>query len=369
MRFEEWIGRSETVGHRHRDALCGAVRDARSRERSSAARNAAAAAVALALLPAAAPAIGVWARRPRAARRLPAAGSAAAADVGRQPVRVPRAAARRRHADAHVDDRRRHREDRALRSPRVRQSAPRDPPAARGRGRAHRVPRHRLSRGAASRRRRAGRDARARAAPRGNAGGCPTTCCCSATPRSRSTATGSTTTAATSRTSKAIRGSSSTARCWRRCCSTCCASAAGRRRRALRVPRGAPRLRPRSVLRLRRAAAGRQVRAPVDARPRGVPDDGRHRGPALARPDDAPARRHHRRHARTRDRRAVRHAAAGRHGRARDQGRAARHRRLRARLRRARARPRVALRVDEPVEGKPDARRQAPGRAGDPPAT
>ena len=43
-------------------------------------------------------------------------------------------------------------------------------------------------------------------------------------------------------------------------------------------------------------------------------------------------------------------------------------RRLRARLRRARHGPRVAFRLDQPLEGEPDARRQAPGRAGDPQA-
>ena len=96
------------------------------------------------------------------------------------------------------------------------------------------------------------------------------------------------------------------------------------------------------------------------------------RGRARARPaalvlktaatDDAAARRHHRRLARARDRGAVLHAPARRPRRARDQGRAARRRRLRARLRRARARPGLALRLDQPLQGKPDARPQAPAR-------
>ena len=77
----------------------------------------------------------------------------------------------------------------------------------------------------------------------------------------------------------------------------------------------------------------------------------------------APARRHHRRHARTRDCRAVLHAPTGRPRRARDQGRAPRRRRFRARLRRARARPGLAFRLDQPLEGKPDARREAAGSA------
>ena len=73
----------------------------------------------------------------------------------------------------------------------------------------------------------------------------------------------------------------------------------------------------------------------------------------------AAARRHHRRHARARDRGAVLHAPARRPRRARDQDRAARQRRLRARLRRARQRPGVALRLDQPLQGEPDARPQA----------
>ena len=44
-------------------------------------------------------------RRPRAARRLPAAGAAAAPHVGRQPVRVPPAAAHRRRCHPHLDHR------------------------------------------------------------------------------------------------------------------------------------------------------------------------------------------------------------------------------------------------------------------------
>ena len=73
-----------------------------------------------------------------------------------------------------------------------------------------------------------------------------------------------------------------------------------------------------------------------------------------------PLEGHHRRHARARDRRAVRDAPARRPRRPRHQDRAPRRRRLRPRLRRARARPGVALRLDQPLQGKPDARRQAP---------
>ena len=79
---------------------------------------------------------------------------------------------------------------------------------------------------------------------------------------------------------------------------------------------------------------------------------------------DAPARRHHRRHARARDRRAVLHAPAGRPRRARDQDRAPRQRRLRPRLRQPRQRPGLALRLDQPLQGKPDARPQARRGAG-----
>ena len=68
----------------------------------------------------------------------------------------------------------------------------------------------------------------------------------------------------------------------------------------------------------------------------------------------------HRRHAGTRHRRAVRHAPARRPGRARHQDRAPRHRRLRARLRPARARAGLALRLDQPQQGEPDAGREAP---------
>jgi 3-methylfumaryl-CoA hydratase len=81
---------------------------------------------------------------------------------------------------------------------------------------------------------------------------------------------------------------------------------------------------------------------------------------------DETAYRYHCCHTRTRHRGAVRDAAACRPGRARHQGRAPRRRRLRARLRRARARAGLALRVDEPQQGKPDARREASRGAGDP---
>ena len=99
MNAKDWIGKSETVTDTVTAtpyAALSATLD-RAPERP-ARRNAAAAAVALALLPAAAPAVGDRPGRPREARRLPAAGAAAAADVGRQPVRVPRAASHRRRA-------------------------------------------------------------------------------------------------------------------------------------------------------------------------------------------------------------------------------------------------------------------------------
>ena len=79
-----------------------------------------------------------------------------------------------------------------------------------------------------------------------------------------------------------------------------------------------------------------------------------------------PLSRHPRHHPGARDRGAVLYAPACRSGRARDQDRAARRRRLRARLRRARARAGVALRLDQPQQGKPDARRQASGSGSDP---
>ena len=74
------------------------------------------------------------------------------------------------------------------------------------------------------------------------------------------------------------------------------------------------------------------------------------------------ARRNHRRHARARHRGAFLHAPTGRPRRARHQGRAARQRRLRPCLRRARARHGIALRLDQSLEGEPDARRQACAR-------
>ena len=59
---------------------------------------------------------------------------------------------------------------------------------------------------------------------------------------------------------------------------------------------------------------------------------------------------------------AVRDAPARRPRRPRHQDRAARRRRLRPRLRRPRARPGLALRLDQPLQGEPHARRQAPRR-------
>ena len=59
---------------------------------------------------------------------------------------------------------------------------------------------------------------------------------------------------------------------------------------------------------------------------------------------------------------AVRHPPARRPRRPRHQDRASRLRRLRPRLRRPRPRPGLALRLDQPLQGEPDARRQAPRR-------
>ena len=97
--LQAWVGRSETV-HDQIGATPVQALDATLDHPAAAggAGHGAAAAVALAVLPAAAPAERDRRRRPRPARRLPAAGAAAAPHVGRQPVRVPRAAARGRHA-------------------------------------------------------------------------------------------------------------------------------------------------------------------------------------------------------------------------------------------------------------------------------
>ena len=110
-------------------------------------------------------------------------GPAAAPHVGRQPVRVPHAAAHRRRADAHIDDSRRHGKKRQDGAARIRQGPPRNPSRRRsGRG-AHRIPRHRVSRSAER-----GPASRPRPPPRprarrGSANGSPTTCCSSATRR------------------------------------------------------------------------------------------------------------------------------------------------------------------------------------------
>ena len=88
MNLRDWIGRTETVTDTITAtpyAALSATLD-RSADRPADGHGAAAA-VALAVFPAAAPAVRDRSRRPREARRLPAAGAAAAADVGRQPVR------------------------------------------------------------------------------------------------------------------------------------------------------------------------------------------------------------------------------------------------------------------------------------------
>ena len=82
------------------------------------------------------------------ARRLPAAGEPAAADVGRRPPRVPRADPDRRRADPHLDHRRRAPARRQDRRAGVRHRAPRD--RARRPAAAHRGARHRLPRPAAA---------------------------------------------------------------------------------------------------------------------------------------------------------------------------------------------------------------------------
>ena len=64
-------------------------------------------------------------------------------------------------AHARVDDRRRHGKERPHRHAGVRQGATRDPPRRRTGRRAHRIPRHRLPRGAQARRRRAAAQGRA----------------------------------------------------------------------------------------------------------------------------------------------------------------------------------------------------------------
>ena len=83
MNLQEWIGKSEAVSDIATAtpyAALAATLD-RAPERPSA-RHAATRVVALALLSSASSAIGNWARRPRQARRILAAGAAAASDVG-----------------------------------------------------------------------------------------------------------------------------------------------------------------------------------------------------------------------------------------------------------------------------------------------
>ena len=147
--------------HHPPDAGGSARGHARPSCRPGGKRHAAAAAVALALLPAPASAVRDRPRRARPARRLPAAGAAAAAHVGRQPVRVPRADTRRRPGGAHLDHRRRDGQGRTHRPAGLRQGAPRAALQRRRRAGAGRVPRHRLPRGATARRRGAAAAARA----------------------------------------------------------------------------------------------------------------------------------------------------------------------------------------------------------------
>ena len=190
-------------GHHHRGAGGRAVRHARSRRSRARHRHAAAAALALALLPADGTPERARSRRPCPARRLPATGAAAAPDVGRQPARIRPPAARRRRGPAHVADRRRDEQERALRAARLRHRRARD--RQRRRRRDPRGARHRLPR-AARPGRTGGRAARRRATRLSRARSSPTTCCSFATRRSPSTATASTTTAATSPRSRAIPG-------------------------------------------------------------------------------------------------------------------------------------------------------------------
>ena len=104
----DWIGKTETRADVGRAwAGGGVIGDARSRGSAAAAGRSIAAAVALAVFPGPAPGLGAGSRWPRAARRVAAAGSAAAAHVGREPVRVSSSLARRRPDDAR-DSRHRH---------------------------------------------------------------------------------------------------------------------------------------------------------------------------------------------------------------------------------------------------------------------
>ena len=128
------------------------------------------------------PPVGDRPRRPSAARRLPAAGAIAKAHVGRQPVRIPVAAARGRRDHPDIDDRRCHGEKRAQRVAGVRARAPRSPP--RGAPEPALVEFHDIVYREAPK---AG-DAVPPPTPApparpGNANGFPTTCCCSGIPR------------------------------------------------------------------------------------------------------------------------------------------------------------------------------------------
>ena len=176
--FADWLGRTEerrdTITATPSAALAATLDRRRSPTR---ARHAAAAALALALLPAAAPAMRDRRRRPPEARRLPAAGAAAAPHVGRQPARFARPAAHRRRGRPGPRASPRRRSSRRLGPAGVRDRRARD--RRRRRHRDQRRARHRLPR--LARRRRAARAAAGRADRRVlRAPSPPTRCCCSA---------------------------------------------------------------------------------------------------------------------------------------------------------------------------------------------
>ena len=143
--LRQWIGRTTRgLRHRHRATGEGPARDAVPGDRRAEDRRCRA--VHGALVPGAAGVSDVDARprRPSDPRRLPAAGAAAAPDVGRRRTGIPRHAARRRRAEAHLAHLGRDAEDRLDRHTVLRLGRARRHDAAR-----HRDPRaagHRLSR-------------------------------------------------------------------------------------------------------------------------------------------------------------------------------------------------------------------------------
>ena len=156
MQLEEvdlttWIGRTETVADTvDRDARRRADRHAGPPCRTGAGRHSAAAAVALALLPAAAPAVGDRAGRARQAAAASCRRWRCRGACGPAAVRLPPPDPGRRRGRAYLDDRRRHEQGRPHRALVFVTSATRSA-QRRDRAGAGRVPRHRLPRGAAAR--------------------------------------------------------------------------------------------------------------------------------------------------------------------------------------------------------------------------